>query len=42
MLETVLEASTGDDVLGEDPTVQKLQAVVAEMCDKEAGVRNRL
>ncbi len=35
MLETVLEASLGDDVYREDPTVNKLQEIAAKMFGKE-------
>ena len=32
------DAVVGDDVLGEDPTVSKLEAMAAEMLDKESGL----
>ena len=32
------DAVVGDDVLGEDPTVERLEAMAAEMLDKEAGL----
>jgi threonine aldolase len=35
MLEAALTAPTGDDVLGEDPTVQKLQEYMADLLGKE-------
>ena len=38
MLQAMLQAEVGDDVWGDDPTVLKLQAVLAERCDKEAGL----
>ena len=31
-------AVVGDDILGEDPTVQRLEAMSAEMFGKEAGL----
>ncbi len=34
----MLNAEVGDDILGEDPTVQKLEAMAAEMFGKEAGL----
>jgi threonine aldolase len=38
MLEAALTAPTGDDVLGEDPTVLELQDYVADLFGKEAGL----
>ncbi|MCX7175206.1 MAG: low-specificity L-threonine aldolase [Proteobacteria bacterium] len=38
MLKAMLSAEVGDDVWGDDPTVQRLQAVVAERAGKEAGL----
>jgi threonine aldolase len=38
MLQTCLQASTGDDVMGEDPTVQELQHCVADLFHKECGL----
>lgn len=38
MLETILNAKTGDDVFGEDPTVNALEAMSAEMLGMEAGL----
>lgn len=38
MLEAMLKAPIGDDVFGEDPTVNKLEAMVAEMFGMEASV----
>ena len=38
MLQAMLAAEVGDDVWGDDPTVLRLQAVVAERCGKEAGL----
>ena len=35
MLETVLNAPTGDDVLSEDPTVKKLEEYASELFKKE-------
>jgi threonine aldolase len=34
----MMEAPLGDDVLGDDPTVQRLEAVIAEKTGKEAGL----
>jgi len=36
--EAMAKAEVGDDVYGEDPTVNKLQDVVAELVDKEAAL----
>jgi threonine aldolase len=38
MLQTVFQAKTGDDVLGEDRTVQELECYVADLCGKECGL----
>lgn len=38
MLETILTAELGDDVWGEDPTVQQLEALAAKKLGKEAGL----
>ncbi|MBL6749422.1 MAG: low-specificity L-threonine aldolase [Nevskia sp.] len=38
MLRAMVEAPVGDDVWGDDPTVNRLQAVVAERTGKEAGL----
>jgi threonine aldolase len=38
MLAAMTGAEVGDDVWGDDPTVQRLQAVVAERAGKEAGL----
>lgn len=38
MLQAMAAAELGDDVLGDDPTVQRLQAVVAERLGKDAGL----
>ena len=38
MRQAMANAAVGDDVLGDDPTVQRLEAMVAEMCGKEAGL----
>lgn len=38
MRKAMAEAEVGDDVLGDDPTVQKLEAMVAEMVGKEAAL----
>jgi len=38
MLKAICEAPLGDDVLGDEPTVQKLEAVVAEMTGKETAI----
>ena len=32
MRQAMADAAVGDDVLGDDPTVQRLEAMVAEMC----------
>ena len=38
MRKAIAEAVVGDDVLGDDPTVQKLEAMAAEIMGKEAGL----
>ena len=38
MRKAMYEAEVGDDVLGDDPTVQKLEALAAEKMGKEAGL----
>ena len=38
MLETMFTASVGDDVFGEDPTVNKLESMAAEMFVMEASI----
>ena len=38
MLQAMAEAEVGDDVLGDDPTVQRLQDRTAELLGKEAGL----
>jgi threonine aldolase len=38
MREAMAKAEVGDDVYGEDPTVNHLQEMAAEMMDKEAGL----
>jgi threonine aldolase len=38
MLEAMATAPVGDDVYGEDPTVTRLEAIVAELAGKEAAV----
>ncbi len=38
MRQAMFEAEVGDDVFGEDPTVNRLQSVVAELLGKEAGL----
>lgn len=38
MMEAMMTAPLGDDVYGEDPTVTRLEAIVAEMAGKEAAV----
>ncbi len=38
MLEAMVQAKVGDDVFGEDPTVQELESEVATLLGKEAGV----
>ncbi|MFB0566861.1 MAG: low specificity L-threonine aldolase [Candidatus Aminicenantaceae bacterium] len=38
MRRAMAEAEVGDDVLGDDPTVQKLESLAAEITGKEAGL----
>ena len=38
MLQFMLDAEVGDDVFGEDPTVNKLQSIAAKMFGKEAAI----
>lgn len=38
MLDAMMRAQTGDDVYGEDPTVNRLEALGAEITGKEAGL----
>jgi threonine aldolase len=38
MRRAMAEAEVGDDVLGDDPTVQKLEVLAAEIAGKEAGL----
>src|SRR5665811_1856972 len=38
MLEAMFRADVGDDVFGEDPTVNKLEALTAEIFGMEAGI----
>lgn len=38
MLEAMMKAETGDDVFGEDPTVNELQERLADMFSQEAGL----
>ena len=38
MKQAMMEAELGDDVMGEDPTVNRLEAMIAELLDKEAAV----
>lgn len=38
MLETAISAPTGDDVMGEDPTIHHLEAHVADLFGKEKGL----
>jgi threonine aldolase len=38
MRQAMAAAEVGDDVLGDDPTVQRLEAMVAELFGKEAGL----
>ena len=38
MREAMARAEVGDDVYGEDPTVNRMEALVAEMLGKEAAV----
>jgi len=38
MLEAIMHAKLGDDVYGEDPTVNELQELAAEKMGKEAAL----
>lgn len=38
MLETMMKAKTGDDVFGEDPSINELEALAASMFGMEAGI----
>jgi threonine aldolase len=38
MRRAIAEAEVGDDVFGDDPTVNRLQAIMADRLDKEAGL----
>jgi threonine aldolase len=38
MRKAMADAEVGDDVFGDDPTVNRLQSVLAERCGKEAGL----
>lgn len=38
MLQAMNSAEVGDDVYGEDPTVTKLEGLIADMCEMEAAV----
>lgn len=38
MRRAMMEAEVGDDVLGDDPTVQKLEELAASIMGKEAGL----
>ena len=38
MRQVMADAQVGDDVLGDDPTVQQLESMVAKMCGKDAGL----
>lgn len=40
MREAIANAEVGDDIYGEDPTVNRLEAMVAALLDKEAAVYN--
>src|SRR6185437_6279667 len=40
MREAIFEADVGDDMSGEDPTVNRLEAMMAELLGKEAAVFN--
>jgi threonine aldolase len=39
MRQSIATARVGDDVLGDDPTVQELEAYTAQLLGKEAGKR---
>ncbi|MBW1667966.1 MAG: hypothetical protein JRI79_04855 [Deltaproteobacteria bacterium] len=38
MRKAMAEAEVGDDVYGEDPSINRLQAIAAEMTGKEASI----
>ena len=38
MLKAMMNAEVGDDVFGEDPTINRLEKLGAEMFDQEAGL----
>ena len=38
MKRAMMEAPLGDDVLGDDPTVKRLEGMLAEMAGKERGL----
>ena len=38
MLDAMVSAPTGDDVYGEDPTVNQLEALAADLTGKDAGL----
>ena len=38
MRKAMAEAEVGDDVYGEDPTINRLEAYAAELCGKEAAL----
>ena len=38
MCKVMAEAEVGDDGMGDDPTVNALEAKVAKMCEMEAGL----
>ena len=38
MRQAMAKAVVGDDVLGDDPTVQRLESMISELCGKDAGL----
>ena len=38
MRQAMSKAVVGDDVLGDDPTVQRLESMISELCGKDAGL----
>jgi len=38
MLQAMISAEVGDDMNGEDPTVNRLEQMMADLLDKEAAV----
>ena len=38
MRQAMAKAEVGDDVLGDDPTVQRLESMISELCGKDAGL----